>query len=178
MPLDYLDSECIPEDFIIRDPSKWTKADIKQLGMHWRSLETKGKAILSFIGARKDDMPLEKAARTKASSSRKPWMNIEDSENKDPTTPSFSDSEQETNEVSKQPKRTKGWIKNPPHEDSPCAHSSQDCIQFLKSLSIMPQYQDLINIVYAFPPQVSGIIVILYLLMANIFIGTWVFLCF
>ncbi|KIM59754.1 hypothetical protein SCLCIDRAFT_27142 [Scleroderma citrinum Foug A] len=149
-PLDYLDSECIPEDFAIQDPSKWTKADIKQLGTHWRSLENEGKAIVSFIDARKDDMPLEKAARTKASLSKKPWMNIEDSEDENSTTP-FSDSEKETNEVSKQSKKTRGWVKNPPHEDSPFLHSSQDRIQFLKSLSIMPQYQELINIIYALP---------------------------
>lgn len=169
--MDYLDSECIPEDFAIQDPSKWTKANIKQLGTHWRSLENEGKAIVSFIDARKDDMPLEKAARTKASLSKKPWMNIEDSEDENSTTP-FSDLEKETNEVSKQPKKTRGWVKNPPHEDSPFLHSSQDRIQFLKSLSIMLQYQELINIIYALPEVVSGIIAILYLLMNNISIGT------
>ena len=168
-PLDYLDSGCIPNGFIVRDPSKWTKADIIRLGAHWRSLEAEGKAIISFIGARKDDLPSEKPTKIRDTGSKKPWMEIEDSEEEGPT-PSFSDSEEETNKVSGKPKRKSAWAKNP-HEDSPCAHAHQDQMQFLQSLSIMPQYQDLINIAYTLSKVVSGIIVILYLLMVNIFIG-------
>ena len=167
--MDYLDSECIPDQFIVRDPSKWTKADIKQLGAHWRSLEDEGKAIISFIGARKDDLPLEKPTKIRATGSKKPWMDIEDSEEEGPTA-SFSDSEEETNKVSGKPRGKSTSAKNP-HEDSPYAHSHRDQIQFLRSLSIMPQYQDLINIACTLSKVVSSIIVVLYLLMVNIFIG-------
>ena len=167
-PLDYLDSGCIPDGFIVRDPSKWTKADIIRLGTHWRSLEAKGKAIITFIGARKDDLPLEKPTKIRTAGSKKPWMDIEDSEEDEPIP--FSDSEEETNKVSGKPKKKSAQAENP-HEDSPCAHSHQDQIQFLRSLSIMPQYQDLIDIVHTLSKVVSGIIVILCLLMVNIFIG-------
>ena len=99
-------------------------------------------------------------------------MDIEDSEEEGQTP--FSDSEEETNKVAGKPKGKSVWAKNP-HEDSPCAHSHQDQIQFLRSLSIMPQYQELINITQTLSKVVGGIIVILYLLMVNIFIEISVF---
>ncbi|KAI6119030.1 hypothetical protein EDD16DRAFT_1519584 [Pisolithus croceorrhizus] len=52
-PMEYLDSESIPEGFTMKDPSKWTKADLGLLWDHWQSLEGEVKPLFAtyvFIG--------------------------------------------------------------------------------------------------------------------------------
>ncbi|KAI6105970.1 hypothetical protein EDD16DRAFT_1524303 [Pisolithus croceorrhizus] len=57
-PLEYLDSESIPDGFVMKDPSKWTKADMRLLWNHWHSLEGQDKVIVTFIKCKKEDLPL------------------------------------------------------------------------------------------------------------------------
>ncbi|KAI6021297.1 hypothetical protein EDC04DRAFT_2901272 [Pisolithus marmoratus] len=57
-PMEYLDSESIPEGFTMKDPSKWTKADLGLLWDHWQSQEAEEKVIVSFIDCKKEDAPL------------------------------------------------------------------------------------------------------------------------
>ncbi|KAI6123236.1 hypothetical protein EDD16DRAFT_1518041 [Pisolithus croceorrhizus] len=42
-PMEYIDSQSIPEGFTMKDPSKWTKADLGMLWGHWGTLEAEEK---------------------------------------------------------------------------------------------------------------------------------------
>ncbi|KAI5997883.1 hypothetical protein EDC04DRAFT_2612475 [Pisolithus marmoratus] len=42
-PMEYLDSQSIPEGFMMKDPSKWTKADLGLLWDHWQTPEAEEK---------------------------------------------------------------------------------------------------------------------------------------
>ncbi|KAI6095574.1 hypothetical protein EV401DRAFT_2083617 [Pisolithus croceorrhizus] len=57
-PMEYIDSQSIPEGFTMKDPSKWTKADLGMLWGHWGTLEAEEKVIVSFISCKKEDAPL------------------------------------------------------------------------------------------------------------------------
>ncbi|KAI5998480.1 hypothetical protein EDC04DRAFT_2909293 [Pisolithus marmoratus] len=99
---------------------------------HWQTLEAEEKVIVSFISCKKEDAPLSRQfdRRPVAGSSKKrEWVDPED------------DSEEED---------------QAPEECSPAWHASKDCIQYLKSLSIMPRYQVLVDLVEALPEQEHG----------------------
>ncbi|KAI6015715.1 hypothetical protein EDC04DRAFT_2608661 [Pisolithus marmoratus] len=72
-PMEYLDSQSLPEGFMMKDPSKWTKADLGLLWDHWQTLEAEEKVIVSFIGCKKEDAPLSRQfdRRPVAGSSKK-----------------------------------------------------------------------------------------------------------
>jgi len=55
-PEEYIYSDCDPEGFLIRDPSKLTKINVDKLWCHWDEIEKK-KVILWFIKAKAEDMP-------------------------------------------------------------------------------------------------------------------------
>ncbi|KAI6010351.1 hypothetical protein EDC04DRAFT_2610219 [Pisolithus marmoratus] len=158
-PMEYLDSQSIPEGFMMKDPSKWTKADLQLLWDHWQTLEAEEKVIVSFISCKKEDAPLSRQfdRRPVAGSSKKrEWVDPED------------DSEEEVGEegvhsgqmmksgevVNKGAEVTMDLQDQAPEECSPAWHASKDHIQYLKSLSIMPRYQVLVDLVEALPEQV------------------------
>ncbi|KAI6041972.1 hypothetical protein EDC04DRAFT_2601277 [Pisolithus marmoratus] len=158
-PMEYLDSWSILEGFMMKDPSKWTKANLGLLWDHWQTLEAEEKVIVSFIGCKKEDAPLSRQfdRRPVAGSSKKrEWMDPED------------DSEEEVGEagvhlgqmmksgevVNKGAEVTMDVRDQAPEESSPAWHASKDCIQYLKSLSIMPRYQVLVGLVEALPEEV------------------------
>ncbi|KAI6007907.1 hypothetical protein EDC04DRAFT_2966645 [Pisolithus marmoratus] len=159
--MEYLDSQSIPEGFTMKDPSKWTKADLQLLWDHWQTLEAEEQVIVSFISCKKEDAPLSRQfdRRPVAGSSKKrDWMDPED------------DSEEEVDEegvhsgqmmksgevVNKGVEVTMDVKDQAPEECSPAWHASKDCIQYLKSLSIMPRYQVLVDLVEALPEQEHG----------------------
>ncbi|KAI6111874.1 hypothetical protein EDD16DRAFT_1521753 [Pisolithus croceorrhizus] len=78
-PTEYLDSESIPEGFTMKDPSKWTKADLGLLWDHWQSLEAE-KVIVSFTDCKKEDAPLSRQFDRKVvgSSKKRVWVTVED----------------------------------------------------------------------------------------------------
>ncbi|KAI6127046.1 hypothetical protein F5141DRAFT_1060666 [Pisolithus sp. B1] len=79
-PMEYLDSESIPEGFTMKDPSKWTKAYLGLLWDHWQSLEAEEKVIVSFIDCKKEDAPLSRQFDRKVvgSSKKRVWVTVED----------------------------------------------------------------------------------------------------
>ncbi|KAI6011054.1 hypothetical protein EDC04DRAFT_2610069 [Pisolithus marmoratus] len=160
-PMEYLDSQSIPEGFTMKDPSKWTKADLGLLWDHWQTLEAEEKVIVSFISCKKEDVPLSRQfdRRPVAGSSKKrEWVDPED------------DSEEEVGEegvhlgqmmksgevVNKGVEVTMDVQDQAPEECSLAWHASKDHIQYLKSLSIMPRYQVLVDLVEALPEQEHG----------------------
>ncbi|KAG6377671.1 hypothetical protein JVT61DRAFT_14437 [Boletus reticuloceps] len=56
-PTEYIDPACIPPGFCITDPSKFTKIAIAALWSHWQQREKQNLPILSFIKARREDLP-------------------------------------------------------------------------------------------------------------------------
>ncbi|KAI6129616.1 hypothetical protein EDD16DRAFT_1701046 [Pisolithus croceorrhizus] len=79
-PTEYLDSESIPEGFTMKDPSKWTKADLGLLWDHWQSLEAEEKVIVSFTDCKKEDAPLSRQFDRKVvgSCKKRVWVTVED----------------------------------------------------------------------------------------------------
>ncbi|KAI6008955.1 hypothetical protein EDC04DRAFT_2906882 [Pisolithus marmoratus] len=144
---------------VMKDPSKWTKADMRLLWNHWHSPEDKDKVIVTFIKCRKDDVPLGRFFDGKARSKKSVWVNIDyDSE----AEAGAEDSEAETGGGCKTLKVTLEGVQDKlvpkasssqitPHESSPAWHASKDRVEFLKSLSIMPRYQKLVELVVALP---------------------------
>ncbi|KAI6126962.1 hypothetical protein F5141DRAFT_1210248 [Pisolithus sp. B1] len=146
-PMEYLDPESIPEGFTMKDPSKWTKADLGLLWDHWQSLEAEEKVIVSFIDCKKEDAPLSRQFDRKVvgSSKKRVWVTVDD------------DSEAETvdgGEVLGEATTDVG--QSNPEESSPAWHASKDWISYLKFLSIMPRYQVLVDLVDALPEQEHG----------------------
>ncbi|KAI5993177.1 hypothetical protein EDC04DRAFT_2613445 [Pisolithus marmoratus] len=80
-PMEYLDSHSIPEGFMMKDPSKWTKADLQLFWNHWQTLEAEEKVIVSFISCKKEDAPLSRQFDRRpvvGSSKKREWMDPED----------------------------------------------------------------------------------------------------
>ncbi|KAI6033278.1 hypothetical protein EDC04DRAFT_2897914 [Pisolithus marmoratus] len=70
-PMEYLDPESIPEGFTMKDPSKWTKADLGLLWDHWQSQGAEEKVIISFIDCKNEDAPLHRQFDREVPSSSK-----------------------------------------------------------------------------------------------------------
>ncbi|KAI6006638.1 hypothetical protein F5J12DRAFT_892812 [Pisolithus orientalis] len=126
-PLEYLDSTPIPDGFVMKDPSKWTKADLRLLWNHWHSLENEDKVIISFINCKKDDKPLGRPFNWKTSEKKRVWVSPDDN-----------------NEAGGEPSGVAGASDSEAELETGGARPS-------KTLSIMPRYQDLIDLVYALP---------------------------
>ncbi|KAI6030162.1 hypothetical protein EDC04DRAFT_2898559 [Pisolithus marmoratus] len=161
-PMEYLDSQSIPEGFMMKDPSKWTKADLGLLCDHWPTLEAEEKVIVSFIGCKKEDAPLSRQfdRRPVAGSSKKrEWMDPEDDSEEEEVGEEGVHSGQKMKRgevVNKGVEATMDVRDQAPEECSPAWHASKDCIQYLKSLSIMPRYQVLVDLVEALPEEEHG----------------------
>ncbi|KAI5985674.1 hypothetical protein EDC04DRAFT_2913663 [Pisolithus marmoratus] len=148
-PMAYLDSQSIPEGFTMKDPSKWTKADLGLLWDHWQTLEAEEKVIVSFIGCKKEDAPLSRQFDRRpvtGCSKKREWMDPEDDSEE-----VHSGQMMKSGEVV-----NKGAEGIAPEESSPAWHASKDHIQYLKSLSIMPRYQVLVDLVEALPEEEHG----------------------
>ncbi|KAI6167643.1 hypothetical protein EDD17DRAFT_1750996 [Pisolithus thermaeus] len=165
-PMKYLDPESIPEGFTMKDPSKWTKADLRLLWDQWQSLEAQDKVIVSFIDCKKEDAPLCRQFDRKVvgSSKKRVWVTVDDDSEAEvggagipgPSVTQHSvggPSEQTVDggEVLGEATTHVGQLN--PEESSPAQHASKDCISYLKSLSIMPRYQVLVDLVDALPEQ-------------------------
>ncbi|KAI6121647.1 hypothetical protein F5141DRAFT_1211309 [Pisolithus sp. B1] len=168
-PMEYLDPESIPEGFTMKDPSKWTKADLGLLWDHWQSLEAEEKVIVSFIDCKKEDAPLSRQFDRKVvgSSKKRVWVTVDDDSEAEvggagipgPSATQHSvggPSEQTVDGGEVLWEATTDAGQSNPEESSPAWHASKDQISYLKSLSIMPRYQVLVDLVDALPEQEHG----------------------
>ncbi|KAI6117029.1 hypothetical protein EDD16DRAFT_1707991 [Pisolithus croceorrhizus] len=168
-PTEHLDSESIPEGFIMKDPSKWTKADLGLLWDHWQSLEAEEKVIVSFTDCKKEDAPLSRQFDRKVvgSSKKRVWVTVKDDSEAEVggagvpghsvTRPSVVGTSGQTMDMGEVPgEATTDVGEKTPEESSPAWHASKDEIQYLKSLSIMPRYQVLLDLVDALPEEESA----------------------
>ncbi|KAI6116657.1 hypothetical protein EDD16DRAFT_1708316 [Pisolithus croceorrhizus] len=168
-PMEYLDPESIPEGFTMKDPSKWTKADLGLLWDHWQSLEAEEKVIVSFIDCKKEDAPLSRQFDRKVvgSSKKRVWVTVDDDSEAEvggagipgPSVTQHSvggPSEQTVDGGEVLGEATTDVGQSNPEESSPAWHASKDWISYLKSLSIMPRYQVLVDLVDALPEQEHG----------------------
>ncbi|KAI6096241.1 hypothetical protein EDD16DRAFT_1716875 [Pisolithus croceorrhizus] len=168
-PMKYLDPESIPEGFTMKDPSKWTKADLRLLWDHWQSLEAQDKVIVSFIDCKKEDAPLSRQFDRKVvgSSKKRVWVTVDDDSEAEvggagipgPSVTQHSvggPSEQTVDGGEVLGEATTDVGQSNPEETSPAWHASKDQISYLKSLSIMPRYQVLVDLVDALPEQEHG----------------------
>ncbi|KAI6106766.1 hypothetical protein EDD16DRAFT_1713080 [Pisolithus croceorrhizus] len=168
-PMKYLDPESIPEGFTMKDPSKWTKADLGLLWDHWKSVKAQDKVIVSFIDCKKEDAPLHKQFDRKVvgSSKKRVWVTVDDDSEAEvggagipgPSVTQHSvggPSEQTVGGGEVLGEATTDVGQSNPEESSPAWHASKDWISYLKSLSIMPRYQVLVDLVDALPEQEHG----------------------
>ncbi|KAI6036719.1 hypothetical protein PISMIDRAFT_17849 [Pisolithus microcarpus 441] len=163
-PMEYLDSQSIPEGFTMKDPSKWTKADLGLLWGHWGTLEAEEKVIVSFIGCKKEDAPLSWQFDRRpvgGSSKKREWMDPEDDSEEEIVRAGVQCSDAgpsretvETGEVAnKGVELTMDVGDKAPEESSPAWHATKDRIAYLKLLSIMSRYQVLVDLVVALPEE-------------------------
>ncbi|KAI6127211.1 hypothetical protein F5141DRAFT_1210555 [Pisolithus sp. B1] len=168
-PMEYLDSESIPEGFTMKDPSKWTKADLGLLWDHCQSLEAEEKVIVSFIDCKKEDAPLSRQFDRKVvgSSKKGVWVTVDDNSEAEvggagipgPSVTQHSvggPSEQTVDGGEVLGEATTDAGQSNPEESSPAWHASKEQISYLKSLSIMHRYQVLVDLVDALPEQEHG----------------------
>ncbi|KAI5985405.1 hypothetical protein EDC04DRAFT_2615393 [Pisolithus marmoratus] len=165
-PMEYLGSESIPEGFTMKDPSKWTKADLGLLWDHWQSQEAEEKVIVSFIDCKKEDAPLPRQfdRQVPSSSKKKPWVDVEDDSEAEAGGGGVagpSDQNMDLGEVQKRGLCDVDVRDQTPEESSPAWHASKDQTQYLKSLSIMPRYQVLVDLVDGLPEVDVGTKVVL-----------------
>ncbi|KAI6097482.1 hypothetical protein F5141DRAFT_1220044 [Pisolithus sp. B1] len=150
-PMEYLDSESIPEGFTMKDPSKWTKADLGLLWDHWQSLEAEEKFDRKVVG----------------SSKKRVWVTVDDDSEAEvggAGIPGPSATQHSVGGPSKQTvdggevlgEATTDAGQSNPEESSPAWHASKEQTSYLKSLSIMPRYQVLVDLVDALPKQGHG----------------------
>ncbi|KAI6017843.1 hypothetical protein EDC04DRAFT_2902476 [Pisolithus marmoratus] len=147
-PMEYLDSESIPEGFTMKDPSKWTKADLGLLWDHWQSQEAEEKFD----------------RQVPSSSKKKPWVDVEDDSEAEAGggVAGPSDQNMDLGEVQKTGVVHDVDVRDQtPEESSPAWHASKDQTQYLKSLSIMPRYQVLVDLVDGLPEVDVGTKVVL-----------------
>ncbi|KAI5986004.1 hypothetical protein EDC04DRAFT_2615234 [Pisolithus marmoratus] len=142
-PMEYLDSQSIPEGFMMKDPSKWTKADLGLLWDHWQTLEAEEKF---------DRRPVA------GSSKKREWMDPkDDSEEEVGEAGVHSGQMMKTGEVVKKGVEVTMDVRDQaPEESSPAWHASKDQMGYLKSLFIMPMNQVLVDLVEVLPEQEHG----------------------
>ncbi|KAI6008062.1 hypothetical protein EDC04DRAFT_2907292 [Pisolithus marmoratus] len=124
-------------------------------GRHAFALES-----LAFLRG-KEDAPVHLQFEKKGkASAKKRWMSPGDDSEVDggPTgVIGGSDSEQETVGSLKRGEVSPGRSgDDSPHETSPAWHASKDRLKFLNSLSIMPWYQELVELVHGLPKTAPG----------------------
>ncbi|KAI6010228.1 hypothetical protein EDC04DRAFT_2906089 [Pisolithus marmoratus] len=166
-PMEYLDSESIPEGFTMKDPSKWTKADLGLLWDHWQSQEAEEKMIVSFIDCKMEDAPLQRQfdRQVPSSSKKKPWVDVEDDSEAEAGGGGVAEPSDQNMDLGEVQKR--GLVHDvdvrdqTPEESSPAWHASKDQTQYLKSSSIMPRYQVLVDLVDGLPEGDVGTKVVL-----------------
>ncbi|KIO05394.1 hypothetical protein M404DRAFT_25517 [Pisolithus tinctorius Marx 270] len=141
-PLEYLNSNSIPEGFML-----WN---------HWNSQE-ENKVIISFIKCKKEDKPLGRPWNRKAPSKKSVWISPgEDSEAGVEAKP--SDLGEEIGGAGMTPIATSSGAQDildsgrapsedTPHESSPACHAKGDRVKYSKSLCIMPRYQEHVELV-------------------------------
>ena len=145
-PEDYLDMSCIPSNVIIKDPSHLQKEAINLLYSHWRYLANRKKRIVAFVGYKPGDfydtLSKKDKAGSKSYKTAPGWVDVssEEEEGLNPVDVS-SNSDEETHVATVNSK-------------CPAFHSDHDRIAFLKSLSILPSYQQLLVEVQKLPQTV------------------------
>ncbi|KAI5989609.1 hypothetical protein EDC04DRAFT_2614327 [Pisolithus marmoratus] len=154
-PMEYLHSQSIPGG-----PTWGCLWD------HWQTLEAEEKVIVSFFGHKKEDAPLSRQFDRRpvgGSSKKREWMDPEDDSEEEvgragvPCSDAGPSGQMvETGEVAnKGVEVTMDAAGQAPEESSPAWHASKDQIEYLKSLSVMPRYQVLVDLVEALPEEVS-----------------------
>ncbi|KAI6042082.1 hypothetical protein EDC04DRAFT_2974212 [Pisolithus marmoratus] len=106
--------------------------------------EAEEKVIVSFIGCKKEDVPLSRQLDRRpvaGSSKKREWMDPKD------------DSEEEVGEAGV---HSGQMMKSGEVVNKGVEATMDDCIEYLKSLSIMPRYQVLVDLVEALPEQEHG----------------------
>jgi len=77
-PEEYIDSDCLPEGFLIRDPSKLTKINVNKLWHHWEQRSKNHNTILRFIKAKPDNMLTAPHDKPKCRLHKRPYVEIGD----------------------------------------------------------------------------------------------------
>ena len=161
---EYLDMECLPEGFVVADPSKFTKKVLDKLWNHWARRHSEKKPILQFVKARNDDLPfgLPRVERTEVRKKR-PYMEVGSSEDeqelvagKGKATNAAMSGEAGPSSAARPLSKRARLSGQPevPEEESPAANQ-HDRFPFLQGLSGDFDYQELVRILSSLPIFVS-----------------------
>ncbi|KAG1752330.1 uncharacterized protein EDB91DRAFT_1243106 [Suillus paluster] len=124
-PDHYLDSECIPKNVIIKDPSHLQKDTIAAIYSHWLDCASHGAPIPSKKGGARQKSGKKPAYVPVSSDEEDRLKKIDDGK-------SSSDEDEDDLETA------------PIADSSPKYHVTRDMVAYLKSLSTIPSYQRLL----------------------------------
>ncbi|KAG0693962.1 hypothetical protein DFH29DRAFT_1006752 [Suillus ampliporus] len=88
----YLDLDCLPKDFLLRDPSHLRASDVTKLWDHWEVRRAKKHKLIIFLAGKLGDMSkesLENAVPYKGNQKKKEYKEIDDKD-QDPTSGKLS----------------------------------------------------------------------------------------
>ncbi|KAG1797833.1 uncharacterized protein HD556DRAFT_1306422 [Suillus plorans] len=150
-PNHYLDSGCIPENVVIRDPSHLQKDTITVIYSHWKDCASHDMLIVHFVGYRQADFydARTKKGAAKGKSRKKPaYVEVSSDEegllNKVANGKSSSDEDDIEVETPTIP------------DSSPKYHLARDMVPYLKSLSTVPSYHHLLTVVQKLPQRTDS----------------------
>lgn len=157
---DYVDMDCLPEGFVIADPSKFTKKVLDKLWAHWASRRSQDEPILQFTRARDDDLPfgLPRVERLQVRKKRC-YVEIGSSDDeqefvagKGKAADASMSSEAGPSSAGRPLSKRAHLSGQPevPEDESPAANQ-HDRFSFLEGLSRDPDYQGLVRILSSLP---------------------------
>lgn len=162
-PEEYIDSDCFPEGFLIRDPSKLTKSNVNKLWRHWEQRSKNRDVIVRFIKAKPDDMRATLIDKPKRTKRRKlDYVEIGDTSDEESDADEGSDDDVGVGPSSSRPAKGKPVSSRPAPRikadpSSPVANKD-DRLTFLRGLSADPRYVGLLDRLSRLPIHVSNIL--------------------
>ena len=145
----YIHTASIPENVLLREPSKLKSHDISVLWRHWRTRQSKGYIGLQFIKANPGDK-MDVTRKGKGKEKQPVWVDLNDLD--DSGEVGRDDQEEENNaqpvRESHEPSSNPGDNnQNIPHDDSPAAHAAtkHQRLAFLETLSQQKDYQQMVK---------------------------------
>ena len=156
--------DCLPEGFVIADPSKFTKKVLDKLWAHWESRSSRDEPILQFTRARNDDLPygLPRLERPQGSKKRR-YMEVASSDDeqefvagKAKAMDASTSGEAGPLSAARPPSQRARLSGQPeaPEDESPAANQ-HDRFSFLEGLSNNSDYQRLVRVLSSLPVFVS-----------------------
>lgn len=173
---EYIDSDCLPDDVDVKEPSKLKLTEVGELWEHWRSRQKKGVMGLEFIKAKGGDM--RENNRKGKKRAQKPWTDPELSSDELGNNPDLGSSRsqqqhQASGEASGSGRGQSSAQQDGPHDDphpqSPAANKAtkKQRMAFLNMLSSNVHYLDMLKRIFRLKVSPEITYIVRWLLIVN-----------